>query len=72
MHSRKVLTLLMALCLLVSVLSPAAYALGTGTEAYTGSVQQFAEVGDTHSSDPRESSLVRHHPAGQRGRGVLR
>lgn len=58
MHSRKVLTLLMALCLLVSVLSPAAYALGTGTEAYTGSVQQSAEVGDTHSSDPRESSLV--------------
>lgn len=63
MKSKKMLTLLVVLCLLVSVLSPAAYAVGAGVEAVTG--QQSAVSEDAH---PLDNDLV---VSGEKSNGGL-
>ena len=64
MRSKKVLTLLLAVCMLLSVVSPAAYAVGVGADAYVSEEQSQsnAENSTVMADAPRGALNLRDNP----------
>ena len=58
MRSKKLLAALLTLCMLVSVLSPAAYAVAPGEDSYLGYVESEKSATNPEKTHPQANDLV--------------